>query len=326
MKKFLKILGLLSIVAVVVLASGYIYLQVAFPKVSPAADVKVDMSPEKIERGKYLANGFAGCIDCHSTRDYSKFSGPLVPGTEGMGGFDYGEGAGYIPASNITPDKETGIGNWSDGEIFRAITAGVDKDGKMLAPMMPYPVFSTLDKEDLYAIIAYIRTLPPIKNKVAEKKLNFPLNLIFRTLPKDPDSFGKLPEPNDKVKLGEYYAKACRHCHSPGDKGEYFPDKLFSGGVAFPMPDGKLITSSNITPDKATGIGTWTRELFIEKFKMFRNTENIDIAKYGYNTPMPWNIFANVLKDEDLEAVYEYLMTQKPVEKRVEKVGIQGVN
>ncbi|MFI5211645.1 MAG: c-type cytochrome [Ignavibacteria bacterium] len=171
MKKFLKILLILFVIMIVLAAGGYMYLYLAFPKVSAATDLKIESTPKRIERGKYLANGFAFCIDCHSERDFTKFSGPVVPGTEGKGGFDLGEGAGFVPASNITQDKETGIGSWTDGEIFRALTAGVNKEGKFLAPMMPYTELNKLDKEDIYSIIAYIKTLPAIKNKIPEKNL-----------------------------------------------------------------------------------------------------------------------------------------------------------
>jgi mono/diheme cytochrome c family protein len=325
MKKLFKVFGVLLILIAVLAAGGFLYLQFAFPKVSPAVDLKIESTPQRLERGKYLANGFFGCIDCHSGRDWTKFSGPLVPGTEGKGGQDFGETAGFVPASNITQDKETGIGGWTDGEIFRAITAGVDKEGKFLAPMMPYPEFAKLDKEDIYSIIAYIKTLPAISNKVPEKKLNFPLSLIFRTVPADANNFGKFPDPNDRVKAGEYYGKSCMYCHSPNDKGEFFPDKLFSGGVEFPMPDGKIIRSANISPDKETGIGNYTKEQFLQKFKMHTDPANLDPAIRGYNTPMMWNLLALSCTEADLGAVFDYLMTQKPVSSRVEKIGVQGI-
>ena len=325
MRKLFKILGILLIIIVVIAAGGFIYLQAAFPKVSPAPDLKVEATPERLERGKYLANGFAGCIDCHSDRDFTKFSGPVVPGTEGKGGSDYGEGAGFVPAANITADKETGIGSWTDGEIFRSITAGVDKEGNFLAPMMPYSEFIKIDREDIYAIIAYIKTLPPIKYKVPDRKLKFPLNIIFRTIPKDPEKLGKLPLVTDRIKTGEYYGVSCRFCHSPSEKGEFFPDKLFSGGVEFPMPDGTIIRSANLTPDPETGIGKWTKEQFLQKFRSTIDHANLDPKVRGYNTPMIWNQIAKTCTEEDLGAIYDYIMTQKPVTNKVEKIGFQGV-
>lgn len=325
MKKFFKVVLYLFLVVVVVLAGGYVYLISAFPKVSSATDLKIEATPERLERGKYLANSFAFCIDCHSSRDVNKFGMPVKPGTEGQGGDDYGEGAGFVPAANITSDKETGIGSWTDGEIFRAITSGVNKDGKFLAPMMPYPLFSQIDKEDIYSIIAYIRTLPPIKNKVPEKNLKFPVSIIFRTVPSDPKGFGKRPDGTDKVKLGEYYGIACKFCHSQNEKGEMIPGKEFAGGVEFPLPDGSIVRSANITPDKETGIGNLSKELFLAKFKSCKDESSLDPKTRGYNTVMAWNFIAKTAADEDLMAIYEYLMAQKPVNNKVEKITLQGL-
>jgi mono/diheme cytochrome c family protein len=325
MKKLFKFLGILLIIVIVLAGAGYLYLTLAFPKVSAATDLKIEATPQRLERGKYLAEGFFGCIDCHSDRNWSVFSGPVVPGTHGRGGQDLGEGAGFVPASNITPDKETGLGNWTDGEIFRAITSGVDKEGNFLGPMMPYTEFAKIDKEDIYSIIAYIKTLPAIKNAVPDKKLKFPLMLVFRTIPADANSFTKFPDQSDRVKVGEYYGKSCKFCHSPGEKGEFEPDKLFSGGVEFPMPDGKIVRSSNITPDKETGIGNYTKDIFIQKFKIHADPINLDPKVRDFNTPMMWNQFALICKDEDLGAIFDYLMVQKPVNNKVLKIGSQGL-
>ena len=319
MKKFLKISGIVFAVILLFMFLGYSYLMTKYPKVPPASDMKITSTPEMIERGKYLANGFASCIDCHSKRDFSKFAGPVIHGSEGAGGQDFGEEAGFIPAKNITPDKETGIGSWTDGEIFRAITMGVDKNGEPLAPMMPYMYFRKMDENDVLSIIAYIKTLTPVKNKIADHKFNFPVNLIFRTLPAEPQ-FKKLPSADNKLALGEYYAGACMACHSPMEKGEFIKEKFLGGGVEFPAPKGGIVRSANITPDKETGIGNWTKEDFIKKFKSFSNPENQNISvKDGeFNTIMPWTFFAQNT-EEDLGAVFDYLMSQKPVSNKVDK-------
>lgn len=319
MKKFLKIAGIVFGVILVLLFVGYAYITTKYPDVGPPPDIKISSTPEMIERGKYLANGFAGCIDCHSERNFDKLAGPLIPGTEGKGGVDFGEAAGFIPAKNITSDKETGLGSWTDGEIFRAITMGVDKNGNPLGPMMPYPYFRQMDEEDIKAIIAYIRTLPPIKNKIPEHSFNFPVNLIFRTLPSKPD-FKKRPDASNKVALGEYYAPSCMVCHSAMEKGEFIKDKFLSGGIEFPNPKGGIVRSANITPDKETGIGNWTKEQFIQKFKSHLSPElqSIEVKEGEFNSVMPWTFFATAT-DEDLGAVYDFLMTQKPISNKVEK-------
>ncbi|MBK9404130.1 MAG: c-type cytochrome [Ignavibacteria bacterium] len=319
MKKFLKISGIIFAIILLLFFVGYTYIMTQYPKVPPAPDIKITSTPEMIERGKYLATGFAACIDCHSKRDFSKYAGPLITGTEGMGGEDFGEGAGYIPAKNITSDKETGLGNWTDGEIFRAITMGVDKNGEPLGPMMPYMYYRNMDENDVKSIIAYIRTLPPVNNKIEDHKLNFPVNLIFRTLPSEPQ-FKNLPSADNKIALGEYYAGACIACHSPMEKGEFIKDKFLGGGVEYPGPKGGKIRSANISPDKQTGIGNWTKEQFIKKFKSYTIPEgqNIPVKDGEFNTVMPWT-FLGQASEDDLGAIYDYIMTQKPVSNNVVK-------
>ena len=324
MRKFFKVSGIIFGVIFLLLIIGYAYLMTKYPKDIAVRDIKIDPTPEMIERGKYLANNFAGCIDCHSQRDYNKFAGPLVPGTEGMGGMDYGEGAGFVPAKNITSDVETGIGGWTDGEIFRAITCGLNKDGKELGPMMPYTFFRNMDEEDVKAIIAYIKTLPPKKNEISQHDFKFPVNIIFRTIPDEPD-FKKRPDPNNKVALGAYYGISCKFCHSPTDGPDFVPGKEFAGGVEMPDPKGGIVRSANITPDKETGIGNWSKQQFIDKFRLYEKPESQNIAvKDGeFNTVMPWTFFATAT-DDDLGAVYDYLMSQKPVFNKVEKFTLPG--
>jgi len=294
---------------------------VKYPNVGPAPDMKITATPQMLERGKYLANGFAGCIDCHSTRDFSELAGPLVPGTEGKGGEDIGGmmGMGYVPAKNITSDYKTGIGNWTDGEIYRAVTMGVSKDGSPLAPVMPYPGFAQMDENDVKSIIAYIRTLAPIKNAVPGRKLDFPFSIIVRTIPDKP-KFSKLPDPNNKIETGKYYAGACMECHCPMDKGKFLMDKFFAGGIEFSAPKGGVVRSGNITPDKETGIGNLTKEQFVQKFKDWQKPEqqNIHVKDGEYSTLMPW-IFFSYTKDEDLGNIYDFLMTLPPIKNKVEK-------
>ncbi|RPI18056.1 MAG: cytochrome C [Ignavibacteriae bacterium] len=324
MRKFLKIIGILLVVVVVLLTAGYVYLTTALPNVGPPPDLKVNATPQMIERGKYLAVGPAACIDCHSDRDFTKYSGPVVPGTEGKGGQDlgkdFGGDAGFVPARNITSDKETGIGNWTDGEIYRAITMGVDKHGDPLAPMMPYTAFGTqLDESDILAIIAYIRTLPPVKNVVPPKKLNFPLSLIVRTIPDKP-KFIKLPPAANNIETGKYLSAACIICHTKMDKGQPDMAKQFAGGNSFPLPSGGYSITSNITPDMETGIGKWTKDEFIKKFKSYATPEghNIPVKRDEANTVMPWTQFAS-MTESDLGALYDYLRTIPPINNKIEK-------
>ena len=112
-----------------------------------AAKPENDSTTKVLARGEYLFNNVAGCIDCHSQRDFTKYSGPVVPGTEGGGGmvFDQKFGLpGVIYGKNITPDSATGIGTWSDNDILRALTQGISKNGDTLFPLMSYPNFNRM--------------------------------------------------------------------------------------------------------------------------------------------------------------------------------------
>jgi mono/diheme cytochrome c family protein len=118
----------------------------------------------QIERGKYLAS-FGGCMDCH-TRGYF-FGKPdmanYLAGSEV--GFEI-PGLGVFHGPNLTPDKETGLGNWTKEQIVKAMQEGVRPDGRMLAPIMPWRALANLTKEDALAIAAYLQSLPPVRNKV----------------------------------------------------------------------------------------------------------------------------------------------------------------
>lgn len=319
MKKLFKVLGILISIIVLILIAGLIYFNLHYPDVDPPSDIKIVSTPEKIARGEYLAKHVTVCIDCHSDRDFSKYSGPIVLGTEGKGGFKFDKKIGFpgtIYSKNITPFA---LKDWTDGEILRAITQGVDKDNKALFPIMPYPFFNSLTQEDAESIIAYIRSLTPKKNLIEESELDFPLNFIVKTIPLKTYSPHKPVDRFDSVSYGKYLFTigGCRGCHTPSDKGEPIPGKELAGGEAFNLPWG-IIRSANITPDPETGIGKWSKEQFINTFKSFDSdsAKNIQVASNEFNTIMPWTMFAG-MTEEDLSSIYYFLRTVKPVENNV---------
>ena len=313
MRIWLKIF--IGLVSFLVLSVGgvLIYLKTAYPKIGPAQDIAVELTPERISRGKYIAHHVAVCIDCHSTRDWSLFAGPPINGTWGMGGevFDQKFGfPGSFISRNITP---AGVGTWSDGELFRAITSGVSKDGKALFPIMQYLAYGSSDKEDIYSIIAYIRTLPAIENNVPKSTADFPVNFIINTMPTEP-SFTTIPNKSDKVAYGKYLTTmaACIECHTKAENGQRTgPD--FAGGFEFVLPN-MTIYSKNITPDEKTGIGSWSEEQFVNRFKKFVGPDYkpTQLGPDNWNTPMPWSMYGGMTR-EDLSAIYAYLRTVTPV-------------
>ena len=320
MKKFIKIVGGLLVVLVIAVVAFIIYFNSTYPKVNPPTNEKVEITPARFARGEYLANHVTVCMDCHSTRDWNKYSGPITPGTLGKGGDRFGKEMGLpgtVYAKNITP---AALKTWTDGELIRAITCGVNKDGNAFFPLMPYLNYNKMTKEDLYSIVAYIRSLQPIESETPESELNFPLNFIVKTIP--PESYNPSPEPdkNNPKEYGKYLVNiaGCFDCHTESDKGEYNMSKSFAGGGKFQLPGGILI-SSNITPDVNTGIGNWTKEQFIARFKSMDPDSTQPAAlniMEDYNTAMPWTMYAGMSK-EDLSAVYEYLRTIKPISNSV---------
>ncbi len=321
MKKIFRIVTILVAVLLVGIGGFAVYLKLAFPKVGEAPDIKINSTPELVQRGEYLALHVAACVDCHSTRDWSYFSGPLKPGTEGKGGEEFTAKYGFpgdFFARNITP---AGIGNWTDGEVYRAITCGVSKNGEPFFPVMPYPNYSKMDPEDVKAIIAYLRTLKPVANAIPASMPSFPMNFILRTIPKSAEP-QKIPSKSDELAYGKYIftMAACDGCHTPQEKGQAIKGLELAGGFVFPLPTGGVVRSANITPDMETGIGSFTKEDFIRKFKAYASPEaaKVPVQKGAYNTIMPWTMYAG-MTEEDLGALYTYLRTVTPVKNEVVK-------
>jgi mono/diheme cytochrome c family protein len=321
LKRLIKIGSIVTGILVIIIISGSVYFNATYPKSVPVPEVKIEMTAERIERGKYLANNVALCVDCHSTRDFSKFSGPIKPGTEGMGGEIFGKEMGLpgkIPVKNITP---AALGNWTDGEIIRALTSGINKHGEALFPIMPYENFYGMCEEDLYSIVAYLRTLKPIDNQVGEKELDFPVNFIEKTLPLDSYKPTKAPDKSDLKEYGKYLVTiaSCNHCHTPSNDGEPISGMEYAGGAEVKLPFG-TIRSSNLTPDLETGLGAWTKEQFIQRFKSMATDQvkNMEILPGSFNTIMPWTQYGG-MTEEDLGAIYEYLHSLKPVKNTVVK-------
>lgn len=315
---------LLALVALAVLAAGggYLYLTTAYPAVPAPEAVTLPTSSEALARGRYLAHHVALCIDCHAERDFSRFAGPIKPGTLGRGGERFSRETDGVPGTiyspNITP---AGLSGYSDGELLHAVTTGVALDGRALFPLMPYPNYGQLDRDDVLAMLAYVRTLDRIEHEVPARTLEFPVNLIVNTIPRAA-SFTTRPSPTDRVAYGKYLATAasCAECHTPmDDRGQRLPGMEFAGGMPFRLPaPGHRVNSANITPEADTGIGQWSEEQFVNKFKAFETPDDrvLSADEQRQNTVMPWLQYAGMTR-EDLGAIYAYLRTLKPVVNRV---------
>jgi mono/diheme cytochrome c family protein len=270
------------------------------------ASARTRQQDDKIAHGKYVA-GIAGCVGCHTVIDRQTFT--PTPGKEFAGGEEFDLGPlGKVYSKNLTSDKKTGLGDWTDDEIKTAITTGVSKDGLHLFPIMPYVTFSNMSDEDVDDLVAYLRTIPPIENQVERRQILPP-----EALPKITRKSGIVaPDSTDTAARGRYLFSAilvCNDCHTPVNPETQQPvmEKYLAGGQPFEGPWG-TVYGGNITPDEKTGIGTWT-DADIERVLRTGVRPNGRVA-----VVMPFFIYQN-LDSDDMKAVTNYLKNDvKPVD------------
>ncbi len=255
-----------------------------------------------LERGAYLMNGIVACGNCHTIQTPD---GPM-PGKELAGGMEIPEPGAFVAyVPNITPDVETGIGGWSDEEIIIAIREGRRPDGSIIGPPMPIDLYRDLSDTDVQAIVAYMRNIPAVRNKVPASQYNIPLP------PSYGPPVGSVPDvdPADTVAYGAYLvgpAGHCTECHSPaGPNG--VPDRenrLGAGGFKFHGPWGTSI-SPNITP---VGIGNWSDDEIKTVITKGTRPDGSRLMP-----PMGISYYANI-NDRDLDAIVAYLRTLERME------------
>lgn len=317
MSKVLKVVLVGGCGLFALLGLGVGALLLGFPRVSPASELKAPTDQASQKRGEYLAHHVAVCMDCHAERDWTHFAAPPKPGTEGSGGDRFPRELGFpgnFYAKNITP---AGVGGWTDGELARAITTGVRPDGEALFPLMPYQYYKHLCEEDVGALVAYLRTLRPVEKAIPERELDFPMPLVLRTIPADPEPWS-CPKPGTP-ESGKYLTQiaGCAECHTEQHQGSKV-GPLFAGGWRMPLGSGGWVTTANITPDQETGIGRWSKEQFIATFKRRANEPPARVKAGEFNTLMPWTMYGG-MTEEDLGTIYDYLRTVPAVRRAVTK-------
>jgi mono/diheme cytochrome c family protein len=300
-----------------VVAGAGVFVVTKGPQVAPPSDVRVERTAARVERGRYLFETVMDCDGCHSEHDWSKYGTPVLAGRRGVGNaFPPELGLpGKIVSPNITQDRETGIGAWSDGEIIRAIREGVSRDGRALFPMMPYQSYAKLSDEDTFSLVAYLRSLAGVKNALPVSKVDFPVSFFMQSAPQPVAKVAAVEE-GVGVGYGQYLVTigACGNCHTPMERGAPVAGKEFAGGERFRIA-GFEVLSANITPDVETGIGAWTEEKFMGKLRGYRDlsVETLPAATQANFTLMPWLALRN------LKEGYAYLRTLKPVRNAVER-------
>src|ERR1700688_731823 len=249
-----------------------------------------------VKRGDYLVNGIMTCGNCHSPKGRPA----AVAGKDFSGGLRFDEPPFDVTAPNITQDKDTGIGAWSDSDIKKLMRTGVRPNGVNIAVIMPTGFYDIITERDMDAIVAYLRTIKPIANKVPDPiyKMQVPRQVFVGA--ETPYTEAMM---SDKLKKGFYLATIahCLECHTPmGPRGREFADKLGSGGFEFKGPWGVSV-SPNITASKTKGIGEWT-DTEIKKVI----TTGADKGGNHLKPPMGYQYYATVT-DDDLDAVVAYV-------------------
>ncbi len=258
------------------------------------------MGETPVERGRYLVDTVMTCHNCHTPM------GPNGPQFDKAlsGGLRFDEPPFDVTAPNITPDPETGIGKWSDAEVKRALLEGVRPDGIQLATVMPSAFYNILTPADLDGIVAYLRSLPPISNKVRASVYKMPMqHRLF------PGAEKAMPAADlgDKVKRGFYLATIahCMECHTPlgpPGAGVDFQSSLGKGGREFKGPWGVSV-SRNITASKTAGIGDWSGAEVRRAI-----TEGVRKDGSKLKPPMGYRYYAK-MTDGDVDAIVAYLRT-----------------
>jgi mono/diheme cytochrome c family protein len=274
-------------------------LLLAFAASIGAANAQSDL----VKRGDYLVNGILTCGNCHTPK------GPpaAIAGKDFSGFLEFDEPPFKVTAPNITPDKDTGIGNYTDAQLKTVMRKGTHPNGTPVAMIMPSSFYEIMTERDLNAVVAYLHTLAPVKNKVPDPIYKMPQHHQIPPGGEKPYTEAML---NDKVKKGFYLVTVahCMECHTPlGPRGREFADKLGTGGFEFKGPWGVSV-SRNITPSKTKGIGAWTDAEIKRAI-----TQGVSKDGSKLKPPMGYQYYATVTGD-DLDAIVAYLRTVPPKE------------
>jgi mono/diheme cytochrome c family protein len=250
---------------------------------------------DPVKRGDYLVNTIMTCGNCHTPK------GPTgdIADKAFSGGLSWDEPPFKVTAPNITQDKETGLGSWTDQQIITLLRTGKRPNGVQIAEVMPTAFYGIITDSDMKAIVAYLRTLKPIKNSVPAPVYKIPLPHVPFPGSEKPYTEAMMSDP---VKKGFYLATIghCMECHTPfGARGKDFVADLGKGGMEFPGPWG-VSKSRNITPK---GIGAWTDAEIKTAVTTGKSKDGSPLKP-----PMGFGYYAH-MTGADLDAVVAYLRT-----------------
>jgi mono/diheme cytochrome c family protein len=288
--------------AAVLGASFIILFGAASSHAQPAND-------EVVARGQYIFSLAGGCA-CHSP----------PKGTPHAGGREFPLPLAKLYSTNITSDKETGLGNWTDQQIRDAMVKGVRPNGERLLPVMPYEAYSGMAEEDLKALIAYVRTLKPVRKETPPLRTWAPfyrrIGSFFWTQFVGTTSPSVPKPPQGGVERGRYlveHVSLCIDCHTPRNSMGIPQPSLYLAGTKKKPP--LNVEIPNITPDKETGTGEWSRDSIVDLLLTgtkpdLDNVQGLmaEVIEAGYKN----------MKREDAQAIADYLKTVRPVKNKTD--------
>jgi mono/diheme cytochrome c family protein len=267
-------------------------------------DVHYEPTRVRLARGQYLTEAVLQCFVCHSDRDWSAPGAPPIAARKGAG--HVWEDRPWLVSPNLTPDKETGAGTWTDDMFARAIREGIGHDGRVLHPQMWYGSFRSLSDEDVASIVVYLRTLPPIRNPLPRTSLPKGGQLAAPPVLTEEVKWPSRPDP---VARGAYLVRIadCVGCHTAFEAPKV--PGFFGGGNPITLGGRPPVFSANITTDPS-GISYYDAALFKEAIRTGR------VRARPLSGAMPWIAFRN-MTDEDLDAIFSYLRARRPVRHNV---------
>jgi mono/diheme cytochrome c family protein len=277
-----------------------------------AATVNAQANKDLVAQGQYLFAIAGGCA-CHT----------VPKETYHTGGRAFPIPFGTVFSTNITQDKETGLGDWSDQQIHDAMNAGIRRDGSRLLPVMPYEAYSGMAQQDLKALVAYMRTLKPVKKATPDLKTWVPLvrsaavPMYLRVFGRSSSSPAEAPKSG--VERGRYlvnHVSICGDCHTPRNSiGAPNRSLSLAGAVAKSGPLGEEVP--NITPDKETGIGDWKREDIAELLITGTKPDFDNVQGLMYEVIQGTPHGYKDMRREDALAIADYLKSIPPIKNKI---------
>jgi mono/diheme cytochrome c family protein len=320
LRRMLKIVRVIGIVTLALGASGAIYVARTWNRVwdLPEPDLHASADPEVIKRGEYLVYGPAHCVECHtdSSDDVERASGregrPALAG--GMKFAAAPLGAMY--AKNITPDAQTGIGRYTDGQIARMLRSSLRPDGRAsVRLLMPY---GDMSDADIVAILSFLRAQPAVSHRVPENEWT-PIGKVVKSVapvfqPRREVHPAAQPPQGPTAARGEYLARSvanCAACHTERDPVSFAAIRPeFAGGNEMEPAERAGVDrrvwfrTPNLTPATGSALSKFPdRETFIARFQRG--------GRQHPGSPMPWEAFGTMSAD-DLAALYEFLHSLPP--------------